>query len=88
MERILGSNRFSEVGVGLGISECGRNEMDKVRKKISGKRNRTNSRTLRSNNVCGTGMERGQVGHLEMVRGLEGEPEETRKNFEKKRVSW
>lgn len=62
--------------------------MDRVRKKISGKKNRTNDRTLSSSSVYGTGMERGQVGHLEVVRGLEGEPEETRKNFEKKRVSW
>lgn len=85
MERILRSSRFSEVGIGLGISRCGRNEVDRVRKKISGKKNRTTDRILRSKDVCGTGMERGQVGHLEVVRGLEGEPEETRKNFEKKR---
>lgn len=56
---------FFEVGVRLGISGCGRNEMDRVGKTISGKKNRTNDRTLRSNKVCGTGMERGQVGHGE-----------------------
>lgn len=54
MEGILRSNRFSKVGIGRGISECNRNEMGRVRRRISRKEKRTKDRTLR-NNVCGNG---------------------------------
>lgn len=88
MEEILRSNRFSEVATGRRISECDRSEMDRVRKRISGKKKRAKDRNLRNNGTCWRG-HRGKSsrGLKEVVKNLEGEQEENRKEcFEKKRV--